>query len=335
MNEKNRTVNSREGNRNAGNLGPIPTAYGENADPVSNRACSSKAPRQLALEPSYPAAQQLEISGTDEISLGYDHASSTYEEYWLKYGAGPTVEMFKRIGEKRGGRAIDCGSGTGFSTACLSRKVGPSGSILAVDLSEKMTEIAKRRLAELKITNVEFRIADVLEELKNLPRASFDIAIIAWVIGHVSCEEIFPLISRILKPGGEVGFVCHRHRSPLVPFEAFEEIALAQPQALNKLVVMTLPDGKDEAERHLKEAGFNPKHLQEGSFTVRYSSGEEVYESIMKAGLATSFYYSVRPDARKRMAELFIQAIDRRFSDLSELEIVHNYLFGVAVKEKA
>ncbi len=313
----------------------FPASDAENVLPCNHQAHVQDSHLSESSDPLASAGFELEISGPEEVRLGYNLASSTYDSYWLPFGSGPTTEMFEHIEEKAGGHAIDCGSGTGFSTAMLARKVGDKGSVLAIDVSEEMTRIAKKRLENLGISNVEFIIGEIFEKTKHIPESSFDIAVIAWVIGYVSCEEIFPVISRVLKPGGEVGFVCHQHRSPLIPFEAFEEIALADPGALSKLVVMTLPDGADETARHLRDAGLYPKYLQEGTFTIRYASGREVYESIMKAGLAASFYYSIRPEKRDHMAELFIHAIDKRSAGEEEIEIAHKYLFGVAVKKSA
>jgi len=274
------------------------------------------------------------MAGADEIVRGYTDASVTYEDYWLSIASGPIDELFCLMTIPSGGRAIDCGCGTGYSTAKLAESVGAKGHVLGIDLTPGMIAVAEQRIGGRGQANVEFRLGDVRELLAELSADSYDIAVLSWLVGYVGCEEIFPLLNRVIRPGGAIGFVAHLDRSPLVPMEVFEELAREEPDALLKIIEMKFPADCAEVEYHLQQAGFRPKEIRRGTFMFTCHSGQEVYDHIMKSGAGTTFYYSLRPSARKRFAREFIRRIERQFRGKPEITITHEYVIGLAVSWK-
>ena len=79
---------------------------------------------------------------------------------------------------KKGSRVLDVGAGTGVLVPSLSRRVTDSGHITAVDIAEKMIEVAERKH---KYENVIFSCEDALVKSENeLP---YD---------HILCYSMFP-----------------------------------------------------------------------------------------------------------------------------------------------
>jgi len=270
-----------------------------------------------------------EIAGHDEIITGYDGASSTYEDYWLSL-VSPTIdELFEQLEVKPGSRAIDCGCGTGYSTAILAERAGKAGFVTAIDLSAGMIEKAKDRISGLNLANVIFSVGDVLTALKKLPNSYYDTAVLTWLIGYVGCWEVFPLLRHNLKPGGTVGFVAHLDRSPLVPIEIFEELVREEPGIMMKTVKLKFPADAEEIERDLQESGFKVSWLKQGSFDFVCKEGKEVYDHVMNSGAGTTFYYSLKPEVRERVAKEFIRRVDDRFKKSSKITIVHDYVVGI------
>jgi MoaA/NifB/PqqE/SkfB family radical SAM enzyme/ubiquinone/menaquinone biosynthesis C-methylase UbiE len=275
--------------------------------------------------------KQKEIAGTEEIVLGYNSASATYDDYWLSVASTPIDELFERLGIKNGEKGLDCGCGTGYTSAKLAERVGEKGSVLSIDLSPGMIEKANIRMAGLNLNNVELRTGNVLEELKKLPERSFDTAVLTWLIGYVGCREIFPLLKRLLKPGGQIGFVAHLDRSPQVPLEIFEEIIRENPDSLIKTVSLKFPSGLEETKNCLEKSEFEIGYLKEGTFDFICHEGHEVYDHIMKSGAGTTFYYALRPTMRKCLAEEFIRRIEARFKGQELIRIEHRYIIGIGV----
>lgn len=274
--------------------------------------------------------QDREISGTSEIVSGYSDASVSYDDYWLTVASTPIDKMFRLLELPASGFGLDCGCGTGYTTARLAGKLGREGRVLGIDLTLAMIEKAKERMQRDGLTNVEFRVGDVLEELQQIPPASIDVVLSTWLIGYVGCNELFPLVKRVLKPGGLFGFVAHLDRSPLVPIEVFEEITREEPDCLNKAARMKFPHNDIEVRHHLIKTGLSAQHVIEGKFYYSGKSGRDVYDHVMKSGAGTTFYYSLRPNCRERLAEEFIARIDQRFASQSEICIEHRYAVGIA-----
>jgi len=274
-----------------------------------------------------------EIAGAKEIVMGYNSASATYEDYWLSVASGPIDELFEKLEIKSGGHAIDCGCGTGYASAKLSQKVGETGKVIGIDLSPGMIEKANNRIQNLGISNTEFRTGDVLDELKKMPPASFNAPVLTWLIGYVGCWEIFPLLLRSLKPGGILGFVAHLDRSPLIPIEVFEELSRKEPQSLMKAVKLKFPKNAVEIEKYLNESGLRGQWIHQDGFDFVCTTGQEVYDHVMKSGAGTTFYFALRPSERKRLAAEFVRRIEKRFTGEKRITIRHEYVVGIGYKD--
>jgi len=57
-----------------------------------------------------------------------------------------------------GETVLDLGSGAGFDAFIASRKVGPTGSVIGVDMTPEMISKARRNAVSNKSTNVQFRL---------------------------------------------------------------------------------------------------------------------------------------------------------------------------------
>jgi arsenite methyltransferase len=100
-----------------------------------------------------------------------------------------------------GERILDVGCGPGFYVAELLDEVGERGSVVGLDSSAPMLELARRRTAGRE--NVEFREADAVA----LPEgdADFDAALSVQVMEYVpDVESALAELWRVLRPGGRI-----------------------------------------------------------------------------------------------------------------------------------
>jgi SAM-dependent methyltransferase len=102
---------------------------------------------------------------------------------------------------KAGETVLDLGSGGGIDCFLAAQRVGPTGYVIGVDMTESMLALARQNKAKLGLTNVEFRQG----EIENLPveANSIDVIISNCVI-NLSTDKaaVFREAFRVLKPGG-------------------------------------------------------------------------------------------------------------------------------------
>ena len=118
------------------------------------------------------------------------------------------VESFAGVGNPfslgeimPGESVVDVGSGAGFDSLVAGRMVGPTGSVIGVDMTPKMLRKARGNARRVKASNVTFR-KGLVEKLP-IPDGSADVVISNGVINLVPYKEAaLQEIFRVLKPGG-------------------------------------------------------------------------------------------------------------------------------------
>ncbi|MFZ5670200.1 MAG: class I SAM-dependent methyltransferase [Pseudomonadota bacterium] len=107
----------------------------------------------------------------------------------------------------RGERLIDIGCGCGDTSLMLGEAVGPGGSVLGVDISAPMLDVARRRSGD--VGNVSFLEADAQTHAFE-PGAADAVYSRFGVMFFADPTGAFANIRGALKPGGRLAFVCWR-----------------------------------------------------------------------------------------------------------------------------
>ena len=143
-----------------------------------------------------------------------EYWNSAPAEKWVSHQAdfdqrlGPLGSaLIGRAAVRRGERVIDIGCGTGATTMELAELVGPEGSVLALDLSQPMLALARRRSAERGLGNVCFLCADA--QSHRFEAAAHDLLISRFGVMFFSDPvAAFANLRTALRSGGRLGFVC-------------------------------------------------------------------------------------------------------------------------------
>jgi SAM-dependent methyltransferase len=118
------------------------------------------------------------------------------------YGPG-TRRVLHHAGIAKGMQVADLGCGVGAVTAELSRRVGPSGWVVGIDLSGDQLAQARVRLYGPAYSHVSFVQASATDT--RLPDGSFDLIYCRFLLLHlVEPEEALREMRRLLRPGGIV-----------------------------------------------------------------------------------------------------------------------------------
>jgi ubiquinone/menaquinone biosynthesis C-methylase UbiE len=113
-------------------------------------------------------------------------------------GCGNPLALFEI---STGMTALDLGSGAGFDAFLAWNRVGPTGKVIGVDMTDDMLARARENATKRDATNVEF-CKGLIESLP-IESGSVDYIISNCVI-NLSPDKpaVFREIARVLKPGG-------------------------------------------------------------------------------------------------------------------------------------
>jgi ArsR family transcriptional regulator len=134
-------------------------------------------------------------------SIGYtDEELKVAGEANLGLGCGNPTAI---ANIKEGDVVLDLGSGAGFDAFLAVKKVGDTGRVIGVDMTEEMIDRARNLADKYGFKNVEFRLGDI----ENLPveNESIDIIISNCVINLAPDKlKVFIEAYRVLKKTGKV-----------------------------------------------------------------------------------------------------------------------------------
>ncbi len=192
-------------------------------------------------------------------TIGYndDEMSAVPDGANLGLGCGNPVAIASL---KEGDVVLDLGSGAGFDAFLAARKVGKTGRVIGVDMTQEMIERARANAQKGGFDNVEFRTG----EIEKLPvdGDSIDVVISNCVINlSPDKETVFKEAFRVLKSGGKL---------------MVSDLVLAKdlPKAIKESVdayVGCLAGAirKEEYLRFIKQAGFQDiKLISENSYPI-------------------------------------------------------------------
>jgi len=150
------------------------------------------------------------------VARSKDDARNTYDRLskWYDLLAGGSERKFTEVGlrkldVKEGEKVLEIGFGTGHSLLALAQRVGMTGKVYGVDLSEGMLQVASNRLSTNGMSNrVELHCGDATR----LPFSDhfFDAVFMSFVLELFDTPEL-PLVmrecQRVLNRTGRIGIV--------------------------------------------------------------------------------------------------------------------------------
>ena len=129
----------------------------------------------------------------------YDRWGSIYDiifKHIFEEGRGVGVQM---LDLKPGEHLLEVGVGTGLSLPLYPRHA----EITGIDISSKMLEKARKKVAESGLHNIQLRVMDA--QAMEFPDNSFDCITIAFGLRNVTDKDAaLRSMTRVLKPGGRL-----------------------------------------------------------------------------------------------------------------------------------
>jgi ubiquinone/menaquinone biosynthesis C-methylase UbiE len=236
--------------------------------------------------------------------------SENYRVYLQPYLFDPWAEKLVRFIDPQPGQTVlDVAAGTGAVSRAAASAVGPTGSVIASDISEAMLSSVAQPADDRSaaITTLQSSATAL-----NLPDESVDV---------VLCQQGFPFMPdraavaremyRVLRPGGSVGIAVWTKGVRLDPFDNYAEfMTTAAPDAP---FLRTMADGSismvpDEVADALTAGGFPKVAATNTQLTVRWPSVLDEARGIAGTPFGLGIA-ALKPDQRDKLIASLAEAI--------------------------
>jgi SAM-dependent methyltransferase len=228
---------------------------------------------------------------------------------------------------RTGHRVLDVAAGTGDQTLLAAQRVGPTGYILATDISASMLKLAADAAREASLTNVETRVVDA--ENIDLDADSFDVAICQLGLFLFSNPaNVLREMRRVVRPGGKVAALVFStaEKNP------YQGITLSVAHRFGSAPLPLFSLGEiDVLESTFRESGLRNTTIRALSIDRHFSSTEEAIRRLKETAILRGPIEKLGEAEREQAwAE-----IERQFSQLegpNGVEVPGEFLIGVGTK---
>lgn len=241
-----------------------------------------------------------------------ERASSWARQHeWRENILGEATRLMLAAAQLRpGDHVLDIAAGTGDQSLLAAQEVGPTGTVLATDISAEMLKEAAHLAEQEGCINMTTRVMNA--EQLDLADQTFDAVICRLGLMLIQKQHQALLeIRRVLKLGRKLAALVWStpdsrpflsiFRDLLakytnVPSQGLRPSSLAEPAAF---------------EQALKDAGFREMSIQAVSIQFRFASMEALFQQIPHHSLASAME-QLKPPDRQRLQEEYEHAL-RRF----------------------
>jgi SAM-dependent methyltransferase len=122
---------------------------------------------------------------------------------------GPATEVMLNLANIRvGDRVLEVAAGTGDLSLMVAKRVGPSGHVLAIDISPSMLNHAAEAAQDMGLANLETRVMNA--QNLELNENAFDTVLCRMALMlFLQPRDALTSMHRVVKPGGRVAVMVH------------------------------------------------------------------------------------------------------------------------------
>jgi ubiquinone/menaquinone biosynthesis C-methylase UbiE len=140
----------------------------------------------------------------EQVRSLFERVADDYDQSGVAFFDPIAARLTDLLGARPGERALDVGCGRGAATLRLAGRVGPGGSVTAVDLAPAMVTHTRRTVEEAGLGQVRVQVMDATRP--SLPAGSFDVVASSLVLFFLpDPADALRRWLALLRPGGRIG----------------------------------------------------------------------------------------------------------------------------------
>jgi ubiquinone/menaquinone biosynthesis C-methylase UbiE len=232
---------------------------------------------------------------------GWDKAAPVYERYWAAQLAPAQRLLLEQAALRPGERVLDVACGTGLVTFDAAAAVGPSGQVVATDISEAMVAHVAEEARARGLPQVAARRLDA--EALDVADGAFDAALCALGLMYVpDPDAALREMARAVGPGGRVIAAVWGARKACGWAEIFP---IVDSRVQSEVCPMFFQLGTgDRLRAAMEAAGLTEVTAARLATTLHYDSADEACGAAFAGGpVALAYSRFDEPTRREAHAE--------------------------------
>ncbi len=275
--------------------------------------------------PNAPLNDPESSAVKSDIAALYSRVAPLYSQVGPARFAYVGSRLVKHLGIDESARVLDVAAGRGANLFPAIKKVGASGHVTGIDLSEGMVRETSAEIARRGISNAEIRLMDA--EHLEFDDALFDyvtcgFAIFLFLHPNAALAEM----RRVLRPGGMVGLSVAHNPGALSQWYGAHLTTYAERYSFplrvggNRLQFLSNTS-------HLERAGFHDAHIVQERKTFTYAGPREWWDEKWTHGTRYALEH-MPPDVLEHFkSEVFAKLVEEQQPDgIHEEWLIHYHL---------
>lgn len=260
---------------------------------------------------------------------GWDRASEFYSTFWGEQ-LRPAHEATIRLGDPQvGEHVVDVACGGGEVTFETAERVGASGHVLGLDISEKMVAAARAEAAARGSTNTSFCRSDA--ESLDCEDASFDLALCSLGLMYVPEPAVAVAeMRRVLRPNGRIVISVWGERRHCGWAELFPIVDRRVKSDVCPMFFFLGTPGAIEAT--LEQAGFVDVAVTRLNVGIAYRDASEAVGAAFLGGPVALPYGRFDGDERHAVDVEYLDSIDE-FRDGEGYVVPGEFVIATAARQ--